>query len=209
MATWFNRHFEGLEHVPGEGPVLVACNHISNLDPLAQGLFLVRAGRRPRFLAKAELWNSWFLRRLLDGTSMIKVHRGTGSRGPVEAAEQALRDGECVLVYPEATLTDTPDFMPMQGKTGVARIALDTSVPVLPLAVWGTQHVFPRKGEKNRLAFGRPLMVKAGPPLDLSRYEEGQDDPKTLRAATDEVMGELSALVADMRSRYPKRWADR
>ena len=209
MSTWFNWHFEGLENVPRDGPVLVACNHISNLDPLAQGIFLVKAGRRPRFLAKSELWNNWFMRRLLDGTHMIKVRRGSGGRGPVEAAEQALRAGECVLLYPESTLTTTPDFMPMQGKTGVARIALDTGVPVLPVAVWGTQHVFPREGEKNSLAFGRPLMVKAGRPLDLSRYEEGKDDPATLRAATDEVIAELSSLVADMRARYPKRWSDR
>jgi len=201
----FNWRFEGREHIPREGPLLVACNHISYFDPIAQGLMLVKAGRRPRFLAKKELYGNWFLRHLLEGAKQIPVERGTGSAAPVEAARRALREGETVMIYPEATITRNPDFTPMQGKTGVARLTLSAEVPVLPMAVWGSQHVWQREGARS-LKFGRPIWVKAGVPMDFSEFEGQQDDPAVLRKVTDQVMDELTRLVNDLRSRYPKRW---
>ena len=201
----FNWRFEGREHIPREGPLLVACNHISYFDPIAQGLMLVKAGRRPRFLSKKELYGNWFLRHLLEGAKQIPVERGTGSAAPVEAARRALREGETVMIYPEATITRNPDFTPMQGKTGVARLTLSADVPVLPMAVWGSQHVWQREGARS-LKFGRPIWVKAGVPMDFSEFEGQQDDPAVLRKVTDQVMDELTRLVNDLRSRYPKRW---
>jgi 1-acyl-sn-glycerol-3-phosphate acyltransferase len=206
LALWFNWRFEGLEHIPLEGPVLVACNHISYLDPLAHGYMLVKAGRRPRFLAKSELYGNPFLCRLLEGTRQIKVERGSGSMAPVEEAKRALREGEVVMVYPEATITRNPDHTPMEGKTGVARITLSAEVPVLPMAVWGSQHVWQREG-RGSLEFGRPIWVKAGVPLDFSQFEGEKDNPATLRKTTNTVMDELTRLVADLRARYPKRWS--
>ena len=205
LALWFNWRFEGMEHVPRSGPLLVACNHISYFDPLAHGYALVRAGRRPRFLAKSELYKDPLLRLVLEGARQIPVERGSGSTAPLDAAKQALRKGEAVLIYPEATITRNPDFSPMQGKAGVARLALDAEVPVLPIAVWGSQHVWPRGGARS-LKFGRPIWLKAGPPLDFSEYEETQRESETLRRVTDIVMDELTRLVNDLRSRYPKRW---
>src|SRR5213083_3083295 len=92
LALWFNWRFEGLEHIPREGPLLVACNHISYFDPLAHGYLLVRAGRRPRFLAKKELYGNTFLRHLLEGAHQIPVERGSGSSAPVMAAMEALQE---------------------------------------------------------------------------------------------------------------------
>jgi 1-acyl-sn-glycerol-3-phosphate acyltransferase len=206
LALWFNWNFQGLEHIPPEGPVLVACNHISYLDPLAHAYMLVKAGRRPRFLTKSELYANSFLQRLLRGTGQIKVERGSGSVTPVEEAMAALRRGEVVMVYPEGTITRNPDFTPMEGKTGVARLTMATDVPVLPIAVWGSQHVWQREG-RGSLKFGRPIWVKAGAPLDFSQYEPTKDDPGTLRKVTSTVMDELSRLVADLRAHYPKRWS--
>jgi 1-acyl-sn-glycerol-3-phosphate acyltransferase len=206
VAMWFNWRFEGLDHIPPDGPVLVACNHISYFDPLVHGLAMVKAGRRPRYLAKKELYGNWLLRHVLDGAGQIPVERGSGSSAPVENAKRALRQGEAVMIYPESTTTTNPDFSPMQGKTGVARLTLATDVPVLPLAVWGSQHVWQRDGVKS-LEFGRPIWVKAAPPIDFSRYEGESGDPETLRLITDQVMDELSQLVFDLRSRYPKRWS--
>lgn len=206
LRLWFRWRFEGLEHIPGEGPALVACNHISYLDPLAQGYFLVKAGRNPRFLAKSELFGNPILRSVLRGTRQISVKRGSGDRGPVESASDALRAGELVLVYPEATVTTNPDFSPMRGKTGIARLTLATHVPVIPLAVWGSAPVW-QKGGRRDLKFGRPIFVKAGPPLDFSQYEDRAEDPAVFRSVTDEVMAQLSLLVQDLRARYPKRWA--
>jgi 1-acyl-sn-glycerol-3-phosphate acyltransferase len=203
IALWFRWRFEGLGNVLKEGPALIAGNHISLFDPLAHGYFLEKAGRRPRFLAKSELFRNPILRKVLTGARQIPVRRGSGDRAPLEAAITALKEGEVVVVYPESTTTRNDDFSPMQGKTGVARLALASGVPVIPLAVWGSQHVWKRSGAKS-FKFGRPIWVKAGPPLDFSVYEEEPDHPEVLRKVTDLVMGELSLLVDDLRARYPK-----
>jgi 1-acyl-sn-glycerol-3-phosphate acyltransferase len=205
LWLWFDWTFEGLEHIPPQGPVLVACNHISYVDPLAHGYFLVTAGRRPRFLAKVELFRHPVTGPVLRGARQIPVRRGSGQRGPVELAVKALHDGEVVVVYPESTITRNPDRSPMRGKSGIARLTLASRVPVVPLAVWGSAPVWQR-GSRD-LRFGRPIWVKAGPPLDFSEHEAGRDDPAVLRRVTDQVMAELSVLVEDLRGRYPKRWA--
>ena len=205
IALWFNWRFEGMDHIPEEGPVLVAANHISYFDPLAHGYMLVKAGRRPRYLAKSELYNNWFLRHLLEGAKQIRVERGSGSAAPLESAGTALKDGEVVVVYPEGTVTKNPDYTPMQAKTGIARLTLATDVPVVPIAVWGSQNVWQRDGARS-LAFGRPIWLKAGPPLDFSRFDGQENEPAVLREVAETVMDELSRLVTDLRQRYPKRW---
>ena len=205
IAVWFRWRFEGLEQVPREGPVLVAANHISHFDPLAHGYFIEKAGRRPRFLAKSELYRSRLVGTVLRGARQIPVRRGSGDQAPVQAALAALEAGRLVMVYPESTVTRNVDFSPMQGKTGIARLSLAARVPVLPLAVWGSQHVWQR-GSRS-LRFGRPIWVKAGTPMDLSAYEEGADDSAVLREVTRKVMDELSVLVDDLRAAYPKTWA--
>jgi 1-acyl-sn-glycerol-3-phosphate acyltransferase len=205
VGFWFNWRLEGLEHIPEEGPLLLACNHISYFDPLAHGYMLLKAHRRPRFLTKSELYGNPFMRRLLEGAHQIRVERGTGSQEPLERARRALKDGEAVVIYPEATITRNPDSTPMQGKTGIARLALASEVPVLPIAVWGSRHVWQRDGARS-LKFGRPIWLKAGVPMDFSEYEGRRDDPQTLRTVTDAIMDELTRLVNDLRSRYPKRW---
>ncbi|MGH2685720.1 MAG: lysophospholipid acyltransferase family protein [Actinomycetota bacterium] len=204
--TWFQWRFEGFEHIPKNGPALIAANHISYFDPLAHGYFLVKAGRRPRYLAKIELFNNRFTGPLLRGARQIPVRRGTGEQAPIEFGLQALRSGEMVVVYPESTVTSNPDFSPMRGKTGIARLALASGVPVIPVAVWGSAPVWQRDGKRD-LKFGRPIWVKAGPPLDLSRDEDRADDAGVVRQVTDEVMAQLSVLVDDLRARYPKRWS--
>lgn len=205
LALWFDWRLEGLDRVPREGPVLVAANHLSYFDPLAHAYLLVRAGRRPRFLTKRELFAHPLLRRVLLGTGQIPVERGSGSPAPLEEAARALGRGEAVVVYPEATVTRNPDHRPMQGKTGVARLALATGVPVLPVAVWGSHRVWQRGGPQS-LRFGRPIWLKVGEALELSALAGGRDDPATLRRLTDAVMAALAELVEDLRARYPKRW---
>lgn len=203
--VWFRWQFEGKEHIPREGPVLIAANHASYYDPIAHGYFLVRAGRRPRYLAKVELFNNKLIGPVLRRMKHIPVTRGSGDRGPIEFGLKSLRAGELILVYPESTVTTNPDFSPMKGKTGIARLAILSGVPVIPLAAWGTAPIW-QKGNRN-FKLGRPIWVKAGPPLDLSRFEGRADDPRALREATDEVMAQLSLLVEDLRARYPKKWS--
>jgi 1-acyl-sn-glycerol-3-phosphate acyltransferase len=207
IKLWFRWRFEGLEHIPRQGPGLVAANHVSYFDPLAHGHLIEKAGRRPRFLAKIELFRNRFTGPVLRGARQIPVVRGSGDRGPVDAAARALEAGEVVVVYPESTVTTNADRSPMRGKTGIARLTLVTGAPVIPMAVWGTAPVW-QKGGQRSLRYGRPIWVKAGPPLDLSRYEDQVDDRETLRIVTDEVMAEIAVLVEDLRSRYPKVWAE-
>jgi 1-acyl-sn-glycerol-3-phosphate acyltransferase len=208
IKLWFNWQFEGLENVPPEGPALLACNHTSYFDPLAHALTVVTAGRRPRFLIKKELYGNWLLRHVFTGARQIPVERGTGSAAPVDSAVQALREGEAVMIFPEATITRNPDHTPMQGKTGVARIALAADVPVIPMAVWGAHQVI-QKGGRKGFTFGRPIWAKVGAPMDFSDFIDRREDPDALRQVTDAVMAEVSRLVADLRTRYPKRWAER
>jgi len=206
LKLWFNWRLEDLDRVPQEGPIIIAGNHLSYLDPFAHGYFVVRAGRRPRFLAKQELFENPFLRVVLRGAGQIPVRRGIGDQAPLEGAARALTRGEVVVVYPEGTsVTENPDFSPGRGKTGAVRLSLMAGVPILPVATWGGQYVWLRSGKGN-LRFGRPIWVKAGDPFVPSEHAGSDPDPKTVRALTDQLMGELARLVDDLRSWYPKRW---
>jgi 1-acyl-sn-glycerol-3-phosphate acyltransferase len=203
LTVWFRWRFDGLSNVPPEGAVLVAVNHISHFDPLAHAFFLEKAGRRPRFLAKSELYRNPLIRRVLRGARQIPVRRGSGETAPVDAAMRSLREGEVVVVYPEGTVTKNPDLTPMAAKTGIARLTLASGVPVLPMAVWGTQHV-ERLGRKS-FRPGTLIWVKAGIPRDFSEHDENPEDPETLRKVADAVMAEVALLVDDLRARYPRR----
>lgn len=206
MQLWFNWRLEGLEKIPVEGPVIVAGNHLSYVDPLAHGYFVVKAGRRPRFLAKQELFDARFVGTVLRGARQISVERGTGDRSPLEDARRAVERGEVVVIYPEGTTTTThEDFSPGRGKTGAVRLAIATGVPILPVATWGGQFVWRRSGRQS-LTFGRPIWVVAGEPFDPSERLDGEPDAGRLRTLTDDLMGELDKLVADLRARYPTRW---
>lgn len=207
FELWFNWRFEGLERVPADGPAILAGNHLSYLDPIAHAYFVVKAGRRPRFLAKQELFDHRLIGVALRGARQIPVARGTGDRTPLDHAEAALAAGEVVFVYPEGTSTTTnADFSPSRGKTGVVRLSLRTGVPILPVATWGGQYVWRSSGRQN-LSFGRPIWVVAGEPFDPASRSSDPDDPAGVRALTDQLMAELSTLAEGLRARYPARWS--
>jgi 1-acyl-sn-glycerol-3-phosphate acyltransferase len=204
---WFTWRFEDLHHIPPEGPAIVACNHISYLDPIGNAYAVVRAGRRPRFLAKDDLFRIPVVGSALRGAHQIPVERGNDGRVPLSAARAAIDSGEVVLIYPEGTVTTNADFLPMGGRTGAVRLSLASGVAITPLASWGSQAVWQKSG-KGSLKFGRPVWAKAGPPLDFADRRDRADDREALHEMTDEVMAALTALVLDLRGRYPKRWTD-
>jgi 1-acyl-sn-glycerol-3-phosphate acyltransferase len=206
VRLWFSWRFEELERIPAVGAALIACNHISYLDPFANAEAVVRRGRRPRFLAKDQLFDIPVVGTALRGAGQIPVSRGTGDQTPLQRAEEALLAGEVVVVYPEGTVTDRLDSVPMGGKTGTVRLSLASGVPIIPMASWGSQSVWQKSG-KGSLRFGRPIWTKIGPPLDLSNRTDEANDIEALRAMTAELMAALTVLVEDLRSRYPKRWA--
>jgi 1-acyl-sn-glycerol-3-phosphate acyltransferase len=204
FKLWFNWRFDGLDRIPDTGPAIVVGNHLSYIDPFAHAYFVVRAGRRPRFLAKAELFENPFLRMVLGGAGQIPVRRGTGDQAPLDAAARALEAGEVVFVYPEGTSeTADPDLSPARGKTGAVRLALATGAPIVPVATWGGQYVWRRSG-KQRIEFGRPIWLRAGEPMVLPQDAR---DASTVRRFTNDVMSELTRLVDGLRAEYPKRWA--
>lgn len=203
LFTW---RFEGIERIPAEGPALIACNHASYLDPIANAYAVVKAGRRPRFLAKRDLFDVRLVGTVLRGVRQIPVDRGSGDRTPLRRAEEALAAGEVVVVYPEGTVTDRPDGFPMQGKTGTVRLALAAGVPIIPMVSWGSAPVWQKSGPGS-LKPGRPIWVRVGEPIDLSARRAEADDYRALKEMTAEVMTVLGRMAADLRDRYPKRWA--
>jgi len=206
VKLWFNWRFEDLERLPAAGPAIVACNHISYLDPLANTYAILRAGRRPRFLAKEELFSIPIVGRALKGAGQIPVSRGSGDRASLLAAEAALGAGEVVVIYPEGTVTTDPDSMPMRGRTGTVRLSLASGVPITPMVSWGSHTVWQKSG-RGSLKFGRPIWIRVGAPFDVTDRAAEIEAHEAVRAMTDELMAVLTSMVRDLRARYPARWA--
>jgi 1-acyl-sn-glycerol-3-phosphate acyltransferase len=206
LRLWFRWHFEGLDHIPRTGPAIIACNHISYLDPLATAYAVVTAGRRPRFLAKDDLFEIPVVGAAFRGAHQIPVHRGSRDGSSLRLALRALTEEECVVIYPEGTVTKRADHLPMEGKTGAVRLALASGVPITPLASWGSHAVWQKSG-RGSIKPGRPVWLKAGAGLDFSARADEAEDHDAVRVMTAEVMEALTSLAADLRSRYPKRWA--
>lgn len=191
---------EGLERIPEQGAALVVGNHISYLDPLYTAVFVNLRGRIPRFLAKHSLWKVPILRRVLDGTGQIPVHRDSAdAQHSLHSGIQALADGKVVLIYPEGTITRDPDGWPMRSHTGVARLALAADVPVVPLVHWGTREIYDRYRRRFRPLPRKDVVVRAGAPVDLSEFRGRHVDGPLLRAVTDRVMDAVRHELAAVR----------
>jgi 1-acyl-sn-glycerol-3-phosphate acyltransferase len=204
LRFWFRLSHEHLDRIPSRGPAIIACNHISYLDPLTNGDAVVRTGRRPRFLAKEDLFRIPVVGRVLRDAGQIPVSRGTTRDGSsLDRAVTALGRGEVIVVYPEGTVTRREDGLPMEGKTGVVRLAVATGVPITPMASWGSQAVWQKSG-KGSLRFGRPIWTTVGEPIDLPIPPEGEQ--AALRELTAQVMSAITQLVVELRDRYPRRW---
>ena len=191
--------WSGEENLPAEGGYIVAANHMSNVDPVTTAQFLYVRGRAPKIMAKHSLWKvpvlGWFLRR----TGMIPVERGSaGAAGSLVAAREALAAGECVLIFPEGTLTRDPELWPMAAKSGVARLALASHAPVVPVAHWGEQHVLPQHGWP-RMRLRQPVQVRAGTPVDLSDLRDRPLDAAALATATRRIMDAVTAVLEELR----------
>jgi 1-acyl-sn-glycerol-3-phosphate acyltransferase len=189
----FRPWIEGLENVPDDGPAILASNHLSFLDSIFLPLL---CPRRITFLAKSDYFTErglkGFLKRLFfKGVGQVPIDRSGG-----EASEAALRTGVRILaegsllgIYPEGTRS--PDGRLYRGKIGVARMALEAKVPVIPVAMIGTFEVQPPGQVRPNI---RRIGIRIGKPLDFSRYEGLEDDRFVLRSMTDEVLYELMML---------------
>jgi 1-acyl-sn-glycerol-3-phosphate acyltransferase len=189
----FRTEVEGLENVPSEGPAILASNHLSYADWLFMPLTL---DRKVTFVAKAEYFNTpglkgWVQRTFFAGAGQVPIDRSSGdaAAGALVAAKRVLAQGALFGIYPEGTRSH--DGRLYRGRTGVARLAIETGVPVVPIAVLGTDVVAPPGKKFGR--WTRPR-VRFGRPLDFSRYQGLENDRFILRSATDEIMYEIMRL---------------
>jgi 1-acyl-sn-glycerol-3-phosphate acyltransferase len=194
------RDWRGVEHLPASGGFIAAANHMTNFDPLTSAHYLYDNGFAPKILAKSSLFAVPLLGRVLRATGQIPVHRGTVMAGQsLDAGGRALRNGECVAVFPEGTLTRDPDLWPMVGKTGVARLALTTRAPVIPIAQWGAQNILGRYSKVFKPFPPKKVSVVAGPPVILDDLYDRPQDSATLREATERVMAAITVILEDIR----------
>ncbi|WP_250444542.1 lysophospholipid acyltransferase family protein [Actinotalea sp. C106] len=194
------REWRGGEHLRQPGGFIAASNHMTNIDPLTFAHFLYDQGLAPKILAKSSLFSVPVLGTVLRATGQIPVYRDSAAAGrSLGAAVEAIEAGECVAVFPEGTLTREPALWPMSGKTGVARLALTTRAPVVPIAQWGAQSLLGRYSKIFRPVPRKLVTVVAGPPVDLSDLYGRPQDSQVLREATERVMAAITALLEEIR----------
>jgi 1-acyl-sn-glycerol-3-phosphate acyltransferase len=184
---------EGLQYIPSSGPVILASNHLAVMDSFFLPL-VVR--RRITFLAKSEYFTGtgmkgWFSRWFFNAVGQVPIDRtdADSAQAALNTAQRVLGQGKVLGMYPEGTRS--PDGRLYKGKTGLARLALESQVPVIPVAMIGTDVVNPPG--TSRLRFGR-VTVRFGKPIDFSRFEGLAGNRFIERAVTDEVIYELMEL---------------
>lgn len=188
------------DKIPATGGCIVVFNHISHVDPLLSAHFVYDHGRLPRYLAKSGLFRSKALGGFLTAAGQIPVERLSATAvGAYDAAVAAVRAGECVVVYPEGTLTRDPDLWPMTGKSGAARIALETGCPVIPVGQWGAQELLAPYAKRPDLFPRKHIVMKAGDPVDLSDLLAKPRTAEVTNQATARIMAALTAIVEELR----------
>jgi 1-acyl-sn-glycerol-3-phosphate acyltransferase len=175
--------FDGLENIPKTGGAVIAINHTSYVDFLPAALAVYHRGRRMRFMIKAEMQQVKPVNFLIKHTGTIPVNRTAGADA-YQLAVAALRTGEVVGVYPEATISRS--FELKEFKTGGARMAIDAKVPIVPLIVWGAHRIWTKDHPRARLVRNKiPVRVAVGAPVAPA------GDPAALGAALREQMTPL------------------
>jgi 1-acyl-sn-glycerol-3-phosphate acyltransferase len=192
--------WRGGENLPQSGKIIVASNHVSYLDVLFLTHFLYRNGRAPRYIGKEGVFKVPVIGKFVLAAGMVPVARE--SKDASKALDHALRLldlGHCVGVYPEGTLTRDEHGWPMVAKTGLARLAISTQTPIVPIAQWGSQIVMPTYEKKIKLFPRTPIKILAGKPIELTAWYGKENDPEALREATAYFMRELTNLLEELR----------
>jgi 1-acyl-sn-glycerol-3-phosphate acyltransferase len=186
----------GAENVPTEGPAILAINHAGYLDFVFSAWACVFERKRwVRFLAKKEVFDNAVAGPLMRGMKHIPVDRHKEPARALDLAVEALKRGEVVGTFPEATINRS--FVPSKGKTGTVRMAQAGGAPILPVAVWGSHRIM-TKGRPRNMQRGVAILVKIGPPLELAADE----DP---RRATERLMAAIKALLEEAQQEYPQK----
>lgn len=185
----------GDQRLPVKGGFVVALNHLSVADPPVVGAYVYDAGWFPRFMAKAELFNTWPVGPLLRGVGQIPVQRRSAvAAQALNAAAETIAAGRAVVIFPEGTTNKTADLWPMPMKSGAVRLALTTGAPLIPAAIWGTERALPWRPWRRPKA-----AIRFGEPLDLSAFADRQTETAALREATEVLRAAITELVAELR----------
>lgn len=204
MTIFTKKEWRGTDNLRVDGGFVLASNHLSWFDPLVISHVTWDNYRPPRFLAKDSLFRVPFVGWIMRSAGQIPVVRGTSDAAvAVQAAVDAAERGECVIVYPEGTITKDPDMWPMAGKTGAARIALTARVPVIPMAQWGAQEVMGPYKKEMRLLPRKTMHVIVGPPVPLDDLYGKPVDAHTLHEATERIMAAITDMLRQLRKENP------
>lgn len=193
-------HWTDGAKIPVEGGAVIAANHVSHADPVTFAHLVWDHGRLPRFLAKAVLFDVFFVGWVLRSSGQIPVYRlTTDASQAYKAAVAAVERGQVVIVYPEGTITRDPDLWPMRGRTGAARIALTAGVPVVPVAQWGAQDLLYPYAKKPDLLPPTHVYAKVGDPVDLDDLRGKPVTHDVLVEATERIMVAITHLLEEIR----------
>lgn len=198
----FRFDVRGAQHVPATGGAIICSNHVSFFDFTFLGLGAISQHRLVRFMAKAAVFDHWFAGRFMRAMRHIPVDRRAGAAA-FEASVRALKDGEVVGVFPEATISRS--FTVKDLKAGAARMAIDAGVPIIPAAVWGGHRVA-TKGHKVQLRRDVPVMVFLGEPIVPEPGEKVQPLLRRTRSAMEALLDEAQAAYPDQPAGPDDRW---
>ncbi|UDY22690.1 lysophospholipid acyltransferase family protein [Nocardioides sp. Kera G14] len=195
---WIDGH-----KIPATGGVILALNHVSHIDPLSAARLTWDWGRQSHYLAKSTLFKNKQFGRFLRSAGQIPVERAAGGLGALQEAIKAVNDGHLIVVYVEGSITKDPDGWPMVGKSGAARIALETGAPVIPVGQWGAQFLLNGYEKKFAPVPRKTIKMKVGDPVDLSDLQGRPQTRELLDTATQRIMQAIVRLVADLRGEEP------
>jgi len=197
----FRFDVRGSEHVPTTGGAIICSNHVSYFDFTYLGLGALPQHRLVRFMAKSSVFDHWFAGRFMRAMQHIPVDRAAGAAA-FEAAIRALKDGEIVGVFPEATISSS--FTVKELKAGAARMSVKAGVPIIPAAVWGGQRVAPLHAVHLRR--GVPATVIPGEPLMAEQGEKAQSLLRRTRVAMESLLDEAQRTCPDQPAGPEDRW---
>ena len=196
------RSFEGQENLPKKGGAVLASNHVSYMDFALIGTGALHLKRYIRFMAKKGAFDNKIAGPLLRGMKHISVDRENGGASFV-AALRALRDGEIIGIFPEATISTSFEIKGM--KSGAVRLAIGAQVPVIPVVIWGSQRIWTKGLPKNFKRKSIPIHISYGEPMFFGKNADVEKSEQLLREKMIEMLNEVQASYPD--SHVGERWA--
>ena len=198
MSIMCRVHIEGIEHVPRTGAVIMAPNHVSVLDgPAVSATVGTHRWRATRNLIAAEVFRGvtgWILRQ----ARQVPIRRGTGDTGALDEAIDAVRAGSCVGIFPEGRVSDDPRAGLQRIRSGLTRVAMPTGASVVPVGIWGTQHLWPKEGlDRSALRHRHTIAVVFGLAIEPHPEEPPGEFRERYRAALDAVVSRARTMAGD------------